>query len=119
MQVEQAVNKPWQRPTVKVQYQGRPPKGIFDNLEQQLLAYHHSYMDGDTIVYNTDLSQMKLYLERPRNAEAGVKYEYQELTTTVPYGMCLDFIEENLGKADDGFILRRIECTQEGLGLDF
>jgi hypothetical protein len=113
----EAVENPFQRPTVTVQYLGKPPTGVFDNLKQQVDVYNKSYMDGDTIVYNTDLAKMTLVMERP--VKAGQNYEYKEMDTTVPYGMCLDFIEENLGKESDGFILRRVECNQEALGIDY
>ena len=115
-EVEIRGGHPIKRPTVAIKYTGRPPKGVFDDMDQQLAAYQSSYTDGKTIVYNTDLAKMTMILERQ---EDGQPYDYREVTTTVPYGYCLDFIRENLGKESKGYIMRKVECTQDGLGTDY
>lgn len=106
-------------PTVTVKYDGKPPKGIFDDepLIQQYRALRR--MEGDTVVYSADLASMTLTLERFVNGEP---YEYREISSTVPYGYCLDFIEENLGQKTTvprGYILRKIVCSQDDLGLQY
>ena len=107
---------PLRRPTITVKYTGKPPQGVFKDMDEQLAAYQSSYITGDTVVYDTDLAKMTMIMERRKDGEA---YDYRELTSTVPYGLCLDFITENLGKESKGYIMRKIECTQEGLGVDF
>ena len=37
----------------------------------------------------------------------------------IPYAMCLDFLEENLGRERDGYILRKVTCDQDNLGHDY
>lgn len=104
------------RPTVAVKYTGRPPKGLFLDFDEQIAAYQDSYVVNKTVVYNTDLAKMTMILERQKDGEP---YDYREVTTTVPYGLCLDFITENLGKESKGYIMRKVECTQDGLGTDY
>jgi len=102
-------------PTLIVKYTGKPPTGFLDETELAGI-YRSSYMEGKTVVYDTDLAQMTMILERQVDNEP---YDYRELTSTVPYGYCLDFIEENLGKASTepkGYILRKVECSQDKLG---
>lgn len=115
-EIEIRDHHPVRRPTVAVKYTGRPPKGLFLDMDEQLAAYQSSYMVGDTIVYNTDLAKMTMIMERQKDGEP---YDFREVTTTVPYGLCLDFIQENLGKESKGYIMRRVECTQDGLGFDY
>jgi len=108
---------PLKHPTVIVKYVGIPAEGIFDDVEI-IQKYRKSLIDGDTVIYYSDLSAMTLALERMVNGEP---YEYREISSTVPYGYCLDFIEENLGKPTEdpkGFIIRKIECNQDDLGLE-
>ena len=108
---------PLKHPTVVVKYVGKPVKGIFDDVES-IQKYRKSMIDGNTVIYYSDLSAMTLALERMVNGEP---YEYREISSTVPYGYCLDFIEENLGKETkepEGFIIRKIECNQDDLGLE-
>ena len=115
--VEENIEHPTRRPTVTVKYAGKPPKG-FLTMDEQLSIYGHSRIEGDVVVYETDLAKMTMTLEKPRgyNGESG--YAYREMHQIVPYGFCLDFINENLGKKDSksGFILRKVECNQNGLG---
>lgn len=59
---------------------------------------------GKTVVYDTDLGQMTLTLGRN-----GV---YKDVVHTVPYGLCLDYIEENLGKSSGGWRLVAIRCEK-------
>lgn len=110
---------PLRYPTVTVKYEGDPPEGIFDNepMIQQYRALRR--IEEDTVIYSADLTSMTLTLERLVDGEP---YEYRELTSTVPYGYCLDFIEENLGEASkepEGYILRKIVCSQDDLGIQF
>lgn len=110
---------PLRYPTVTVKYDGTPPKGIFDN-EPMIQQYRElRRVEEDTVIYTADLASMTLTLERFVDGEP---YEYRELSSTVPYGYCLDFIEENLGeesKAPKGYILRKIRCSQDDLGIQF
>lgn len=106
-------------PTVSVKYTGEPPVGIFDDspLIMKYLAMRR--IEGDTVVYSNDLAAMTITLERFVDGEP---YEYRELSSTVPYGYCLDFIIENLGKESEepeGYILRKIVCSQDDLGIEF
>ena len=110
---------PLRYPTVSVKYDNKPPKGIFDNepLIQQYRALRR--IEDDTVIYSADLASMTLTLER---FVKGEPYEYREISSTVPYGYCLDFIEENLGKKSKvprGYILRKIVCSQDDLGIQF
>ena len=116
--VEQSMS-PLRYPTVSVKYTGEPPKDIFNNspLIMEYLAMRR--IDDDTIVYSNDLAAMTITLER---LEEGAPYEYRELSSTVPYGYCLDFIIENLGKPSKkpkGFVLLKIVCSQDDLGIQF
>lgn len=116
--VEQAMS-PLKYPTVSVRYTGEAPAGIFDNspLIMEYLAFRR--IEGDTIYYSNDLAAMTITLER---LEDGAPYEYRELSSTVPYGYCLDFIVENLGKPSDdpeGFVLLKIVCSQDALGIQY
>lgn len=106
---------PLKRPTVRVKYEGKPPEGIMDG-HQQLALYRASYVEDDTIVYKTDLAQMELIMERRVDDKP---YDYRELSKTVPYGYCLDFIDENLGETSGDYKLISVTCTQDGLGVDF
>jgi hypothetical protein len=76
-------------------------------------------IEDDTVIYSNDLTAMTITLER---LEKGTPYEYRELSSTVPYGYCLDFIIENLGKPSKtlkGFVLLKIVCSQDDLGMQF
>ena len=76
-------------------------------------------IEDDTIVYSNDLASMTITLER---LEEGTPYDYRELSSTVPYGYCLDFIVENLGKPSEdpeGYVLLKIVCSQDDLGMQF
>lgn len=61
---------------------------------------------GNNIVYGTDLGNMVLTLNRGS--------VYKEVSRSIPYGMCLDFINENLGKSSGGWRLVAIKCEQDG-----
>ena len=116
--VEQSMS-PLRYPTVSVIYTGEPTKHIFDDspLIMEYLAMRR--IEDDTIVYSNDLAAMTITLER---LEEGAPYEYRELSSTVPYGYCLDFIIENLGKPSNnpkGFVLLKIVCSQDDLGMQF
>ena len=125
--IEEHVNRPTKRPTVKAKYAGKPPAGIFLNMEDQLRVYRKSYVveenGEDVVVYHSDLGQMTLVMEKcvDKDAAGDCEYEYRELKTVVPYAMCLDFIEQNLGKTDKKtkFFLRKVECDQDNLGHDY
>lgn len=112
----EVVKNPLKHPTISVKYSGKPPKGIFQDMNQQLDAYRASRLEGNTIIYDTDLAKMTMIMER---FEGGNPYDYRELTAVVPYGYCLDFIDENLGKEKDNYILRKVVCSQNGLGSDY
>jgi len=60
---------------------------------------------GKNIVYDTDIGTMVMTMVR------GGKH--QDDTRQIPYGMCLDFINENLGKTSGGWRLVAIKCTQD------
>jgi len=110
---------PLRYPTVSVKYTGTPPTDVFEG--SKLIQEYRELrrMEGDTIVYSADLASMTITLEKLMKGEP---YEYRELSSTVPYGYCLDFIEENLGKESDtldDFILIKIECNQDDLGIQF
>ena len=113
--IEEHVRNPAKRPTVKVKYSGEPPRGLLQNIDE-LSAYRHSHIEGDTVVYDSDLGQMTMILERHVK---GKPYDYRELTAVVPYGYCLDFIEENMGKHRNDYILRSVKCDQDNLGHDY
>lgn len=116
--VQQSMS-PLRYPTVSVRYTGVPPDGIFDNSPMIMEYLEMRRIEGDTVVYVNDLAAMTITLER---LEEGTPYEYRELSSTVPYGYCLDFIMENLGKPSDeldGFVLLKIVCSQDDLGMEF
>ncbi len=107
---------PIQRPSVAVKYLGNPPEGLELTMAEQMAIYQDSRIKGKTIIYDTDLAKMTLILERSRHGEP---YDYREVTTTVPYGMCLDYITENLGEESKGYKIVKIECDQSELGLNY
>lgn len=116
--VQQSMS-PLRYPTVSVIYTGQPTKHIFDDspLIMEYLAMRR--IEDDTVIYSNDLTAMTITLER---LEEGAPYEYRELSSTVPYGYCLDFIIENLGKPSKsprGFVLLKIVCSQDDLGMQF
>lgn len=109
---------PLRYPTVTANYSGIDPKGMFDEIKI-ISDYRKRRLEGDTIVYSTDLASMTLVLEKLVKDEP---YEYREVSSTVPYGYCLDFIEENLGKTSEepkGFTIRKVTCSQDDLGIQF
>lgn len=110
---------PLRYPTVSVKYTGTPPTDVF--ADSKLIQEYRELrrIEGDTIVYSADLASMTITLEKLMEGEP---FEYRELSSTVPYGYCLDFIEENLGKESDtleDFVLIKIECNQDDLGIQF
>jgi len=116
--VEQSIS-PLRYPTVSVRYTGEPTKNIFDDSPLIMEYLARRRIEDDTVVYSNDLAAMTITLER---LEDGAPYEYRELSATVPYGYCLDFIIENLGKpsrTQKGFVLLKIVCSQDDLGLQF
>lgn len=124
LQAEEAYDEtpsisPLRYPTVTVKYTGTPPEDIFADSERVQEYRKLRRLEGDTVVYSADLASMIITLEKLNNGEP---YEYRELSSTVPYGYCLDFIEENLGKESDtlkDFVLIKIECNQDDLGIQF
>ena len=107
---------PIQRPTVAVKYLGNPPEGLDLTVAERTGIYQNSYVKDDVIYYETDLAKMTLILERSKD---GNPYDYREVTTTVPYGMCLDYITENLGGESKGYKIVSIECDQSELGMNY
>ena len=102
--------------TYRCKYDGKPPKGVFNAGEVKNLYRFSKYEVnelGVTVVYETDLGMMSMRFE---HATKKTRYE----TATVPYGFCLDYIDQNLGKQNEGgWHLTKIECTQSGLGKDY
>ena len=116
--VEQSMS-PLRYPTVSVKYTGQAPEGIFDNSPMIMEYLEMRRIEDDTIVYSNDLASMTITLER---LEEGTPYDYRELSSTVPYGYCLDFIVENLGKPSEdpeGYVLLKIVCSQDDLVMQF
>ena len=86
-------------------WHGTPPVGTFSPAEVKHL-YRYSK-------YETDLGMMSMRFEHPTE-------KTRNETANVPYGFCLDFIDQNLGKQnEEGWHLTRITCTQSGLGKDY
>ena len=117
--VAENVERPTIRPTVHARYEGKPPAGIM-SMDERLKIYRHSYVDNGTIVYETDLAEMTLVLASMPDKKTD-EVEHREKVVVVSYGMCLDFIDENLGKRDfdSGYVLSRIECNQENIGTNY
>jgi hypothetical protein len=116
--VEQSMS-PLKYPTVSVKYTGEPTKDIFNDSPLIMEYLEMRRVENDTIFYSNDLAAMTITLER---LEEGMPYEYRELSSTVPYGYCLDFIVENLGKPSEdpeGFVLLKIVCSQDDLGIQY
>jgi len=116
--VRQSIS-PLKYPTVAVRYTGVPPDGIFNNSPLIMEYLEMRRIEGDTVVYANDLAAMTITLER---LEEGAPYDYRELSSTVPYGYCLDFIIANLGKPSEepeGYVLLKIVCSQDDLGMQF
>jgi len=113
--IEAYVNNPMRRPTVVVQYHGKPPRGLLKDIDD-IDSFRHYRKDGDVVIYDSDLAQMTLVMEHHKWDRV---YDYREFTTVVPYALCLDFIEANMGRQRDNYILRKVTCDQDNLGHNY
>ena len=110
---------PLRYPTVSMIYTGQPPGEILDSNEELRVFREDRKIIDDLIIYDSDMALMTMVLEKKNEDES---YEYHELESSVPYGLCLDFIAENLGEESDtldGFILVKIVCSQDDLGIEY
>jgi hypothetical protein len=88
--------------TVYQEYKGTPG----DNQSTYNFKMIENREWGNNIIYGTDLGNMTMTLNRGR--------VYKDVVRNVPYGMCLDFINENMGKTSGGWRLVAIKCEQDG-----
>lgn len=102
------------RHTVVKKYKGHPPLGVLNDGEKRRI-YRATKVEerewGKTVIYDSDLGEMSIILRR------GTKMKGE--TFLIPYAMCLDYIDENLGRASGGWTLIEIKCNQEGLGKEY
>lgn len=102
---EQVIDNVPQKGTVIKRYDGKPTIPARHMIDLEKTSW------GETLVYDSDLGEMTLLMKKGTRRRV--------TTHIIPYAMCLDFINENLGSTDKGWKIIQIKCTQSGLGKEY